>query len=143
MTAQKLNISRTGINRNILECKSPSYLFSFRCKKVLIETYWNVNMSKQNGLIPGKDVLIETYWNVNIHWPHGIRNVSSVLIETYWNVNILVTAKRILKEDVLIETYWNVNFDEYGTPSMSPGINRNILECKWNIINKTIHAIWY
>ena len=67
MTAQKLNISRTGINRNILECKSPSYLFSFRCKKVLIETYWNVNMSKQNGLIPGKDVLIETYWNVNIH----------------------------------------------------------------------------
>ena len=31
---------------------------------------------------------------------------------------------------VLIETYWNVNFTIASNGKLSPGINRNILECK-------------
>ena len=32
-------------------------------------------------------VLIETYWNVNLYFPHTPDVFLCVLIETYWNVN--------------------------------------------------------
>ena len=37
------------------------------------------------------DVLIETYWNVNADRADGIPVRSIVLIETYWNVNVAFT----------------------------------------------------
>ena len=33
-------------------------------------------------------VLIETYWNVNVDAVEKIYMVITVLIETYWNVNL-------------------------------------------------------
>ena len=55
----------TGLNRNILECKSGYQPKKEKRKNVLIETYWNVNkiIHHKNGKTDS--VLIETYWNVN------------------------------------------------------------------------------
>ena len=35
-------------------------------KRVLIETYWNVNVIKTGTQMRLQHVLIETYWNVNL-----------------------------------------------------------------------------
>ena len=56
-----------------------------------------------------KRVLIETYWNVNLRQPKTSACVSFVLIETYWNVNEKSVLKSLPETFVLIETYWNVN----------------------------------
>ena len=77
-------------------------------------------------------VLIETYWNVNVTVGEEDGVPYLVLIETYWNVNDGLTApipryfdrinRNILeckygsgeppdrRRKVLIETYWNVNY---------------------------------
>ena len=51
----------------------------------MVDKIW-YNMEE---LIGGSEerVLIETYWNVNLHMSTTPRNLLSVLIETYWNVN--------------------------------------------------------
>ena len=56
----------TGINRNIVECKSyTAALLSSTSSIVLIETLWNVNIFAE-AIEELKDlVLIETLWNVN------------------------------------------------------------------------------
>ena len=41
--------------------------------------------------------------------------------------------KSILPLQVLIETYWNVNDDGVVFCYLAPGLNRNILECKFNL----------
>ena len=53
------------INRNILECKSRRSRKLFRQSRVLIETYWNVNVENNYERPETCRVLIETYWNVN------------------------------------------------------------------------------
>ena len=54
-----------GINRNILECKYTCLRDCIQDGKVLIETYWNVNVSNSKNKVCSDRVLIETYWNVN------------------------------------------------------------------------------
>ena len=63
----KSHLSGRGINRNIVECKYVSMIFS-NCFR-LIE-------------------LIETLWNVNIEGIKASADISSELIETLWNVNV-------------------------------------------------------
>ena len=54
------------------------------------------------------------------------------LIETLWNVNIVMSGRSSTEVSELIETLWNVN-DIIGVQKMvtRPGINRNIVECKF------------
>ena len=54
-------------------------------------------------------VLIETYWNVNMRTTPSKSGIFFVLIETYWNINSLQVRSTVQKMCVLIETYWNVN----------------------------------
>ena len=42
-----------------------------------------------------KRVLIETYWNVNQRIVFTTATTPQVLIETYWNVNILIAVKKV------------------------------------------------
>ena len=78
-----------SINRNILECKYKSVKRKMVTKWVLIETYWNVNIYPNSGLMDLILVLIETYWNVNYEFPPESLSLLRVLIETYWNVNFI------------------------------------------------------
>ena len=52
----------------------------------MVDKIW-YNMEE---LIGGSEerVLIETYWNVNVKDDQVIVRTMSVLIETYWNVNV-------------------------------------------------------
>ena len=61
---------------------------------VLIETYWNVNITKYNTFFATFIVLIETYWNVNTLTYYVDPVSRRVLIETYWNVNVTHTRLR-------------------------------------------------
>ena len=75
-------------------------------------------------------VLIETYWNVNMFIltaisSHFIR-INRNILECKSNTHIAARPP----SDVLIETYWNVNSFVEIIKQLSPGINRNILECK-------------
>ena len=58
-----------------------------------------------------------------------------VLIETYWNVNFPERLYLTALHFVLIETYWNVNKFKAAKAFKDAGINRNILECKYDIRN--------
>ena len=55
-----------------------------------------------------------------------------VLIETYWNVNKILLSRPAAELVVLIETYWNVNKQFVEMSENRVGINRNILECKYD-----------
>ena len=57
-----------SINRNILECKLKYFCCIPEGADVLIETYWNVNLTVNSLRLAFATVLIETYWNVNIGW---------------------------------------------------------------------------
>ena len=56
-------------------------------------------------------VLIDTWWNVNLTRSSKKKDGNSVLIDTWWNVNIIDTSKMTLNDIVLIDTWWNVNED--------------------------------
>ena len=58
--------ARARLNRNILECKFAFCGKSVGAVEVLIETYWNVNISPDTRRRRRSGVLIETYWNVNL-----------------------------------------------------------------------------
>ena len=63
-----------------------------------------------------------------------VSGTCSVLIETYWNVNIKAVIEKNVEAFVLIETYWNVNFSPNRVFLFrDPGLNRNILECKYRL----------
>ncbi len=81
---------------------------------VLIETYWNVNISRNEA-----DLFSQFCINRNIleckyqpYWK--FHSKVQVLIETYWNVNECYKKKLEEERCVLIETYWNVNLDTKG-----------------------------
>ena len=41
----------------------------------------------------GKKVLISTYWNVNVQMKYDFEGLVAVLISTYWNVNYNTDGK--------------------------------------------------
>ena len=101
-----------GINRNIVECKFRCHITSLNPFAVLIETLWNVNPANTR--------------------PSSI--LVSVLIETLWNVNFIRCQRTTQGIQVLIETLWNVNAEPIMLFLISLiCINRNIVECKWNM----------
>ena len=53
------------------------------------------------------------------------------LIETLWNVNMLDGMYRADASAELIETLWNVNTQSSRKLQTASGINRNIVECKY------------
>ena len=56
--------------------------------KVLIDTWWNVNVVSAGCVIFKKLVLIDTWWNVNTLKSPDAKTDSTVLIDTWWNVNL-------------------------------------------------------
>ena len=76
---------------------------------VLIETYWNVNITPERSSPVRAEVLIETYWNVNLDRLHGVFCDFGSL-----NRNILECKCRR-------RGHWSY---------VSIRLNRNILECK-------------
>ena len=56
-------------------------------RRVLIDTWWNVNDQKAESVVEQVDVLIDTWWNVNQEYPYFNLTGVSVLIDTWWNVN--------------------------------------------------------
>ena len=56
--------------------------------KVLIDTWWNVNMIILVVPVSASGVLIDTWWNVNDKPRSIFRSWSFVLIDTWWNVNV-------------------------------------------------------
>ena len=121
----------TGINRNIVECKS-----GFRCCFIcsiaeLIETLWNVNAKLI--AIEGKS---HRRINRNIveckSLLHRYQMIQKrELIETLWNVNFASGFSRSVATSELIETLWNVNiWKPVCWFAWGFRINRNIVECK-------------
>ena len=54
---------------------------------VLIDTWWNVNVSKALHISDRFSVLIDTWWNVNNKCDIVLKSTPFVLIDTWWNVN--------------------------------------------------------
>ena len=119
-------------NRNILECKLLQGIYLHWWRVEIIETYWNVNSSRQCFLLYLNHEIIETYWNVNKQKQKLKQIQKQEIIETYWNVNVYsILLLRSYRREI-IETYWNVNdyFLYENNESISRN-NRNILECKF------------
>ena len=61
-----LCITKSCINRNIVECKEAKKLDGIVTKCVLIETLWNVKKVTKFVYAFTRTVLIETLWNVKL-----------------------------------------------------------------------------
>ena len=76
-----------GFNRYMVECEFIGFYSLVSEKKVLIDTWWNVNHIDQAAVSNGHTVLIDTWWNVNVDYDGLVLRVEQVLIDTWWNVN--------------------------------------------------------
>ena len=77
-----------------------------------------------------KFVLIDTWWNVNVTMFTGDKSNYGVLIDTWWNVNddqILINQG---VHTVLIDTWWNVNVVGAGITIFRKCFNRYMVECE-------------
>ena len=86
MYSHALASKRFGFNLNLLECKSSEHTEQGLYLKVLISTYWNVNVS---ALI-GADNCMGFNLNLLECKSEQMRSKHlriQVLISTYWNVN--------------------------------------------------------
>ena len=103
----------TGLNRNILECKWYTLAVNKRFKKRLNRNILECKLQTRNNDDGRLRVLIETYWNVNIILSLHYLKQYEVLIETYWNVNNLscktraVAARRLNRN--ILECKSNLN----------------------------------
>ena len=61
--------------------------------------------------------------------------MSVELIETLWNVNQRKTTVKRRTVSELIETLWNVNLRGQTMRTHGLGINRNIVECKFDNVH--------
>ena len=66
-------------------------------------------------------VLIDTWWNVNIAMRISAGKSIMVLIDTWWNVNVTYSRANKCNEIVLIDTWWNVNVVDIGTTNIIIG----------------------
>ena len=55
--------------------------------RVLIDTWWNVNVYDVRNGSYRYTVLIDTWWNVNVQGATALATATAVLIDTWWNVN--------------------------------------------------------
>ena len=56
---------RCGFNRYMVECEYVHKKESDEMRKVLIDTWWNVNVKPAYSPCANAPVLIDTWWNVN------------------------------------------------------------------------------
>ena len=72
----------------MVECEC---ICSFSCVNfvacVLLDTWWNVNLTSTGYVRRDFRVLIDTWWNVNVGDITGLTVFEGVLIDTWWNVN--------------------------------------------------------
>ena len=71
----------------MVECECVLTIGYGHTGKVLIDTWWNVNVARDSKLKQAIDVLIDTWWNVNSTIMILTQNQLQVLIDTWWNVN--------------------------------------------------------
>ena len=76
-------------------------------------------------------VLIDTWWNVNVGLILLITWCIIVLIDTWWNVNEKEDAYIYSIDRVLIDTWWNVNTGFGNTLKEIIGFNRYMVECEF------------
>ena len=50
----------------MVECESEAFTVYIQNHRVLIDTWWNVNMYLKKELRLNAGVLIDTWWNVNV-----------------------------------------------------------------------------
>ena len=63
-----------GFNRYMVECECSITGTKELYKKVLIDTWWNVNQSFGEEQLKEAFVLIDTWWNVNLFKRHIRQN---------------------------------------------------------------------
>ncbi len=56
----------TGFNRYMVECEYYNVSCPHLCEWVLIDTWWNVNLTSTGYVRRDVRVLIDTWWNVNL-----------------------------------------------------------------------------
>ena len=76
-----------SFNRYMVECESVWLGFCDIIRRVLIDTWWNVNCNNVRAVEMAKAVLIDTWWNVNSAHSFTFARHKCVLIDTWWNVN--------------------------------------------------------
>ena len=74
-------------NRYMVECECYHKRYGYIGIGVLIDTWWNVNLSRKQSLTVNPLVLIDTWWNVNVVSAGCVIFKKLVLIDTWWNVN--------------------------------------------------------
>ena len=116
----------------MVECESGICRFTVKNLRVLIDTWWNVNVHRsrmefggylcfnrymvecESGIcrftVKNLRVLIDTWWNVNHINFICVYVMRMVLIDTWWNVNKCRNIFSSINFSVLIDTWWNVNF---------------------------------
>ena len=73
-----------------------TYIFYDFEYDVLIDTWWNVNITIVRFAVSQSQVLIDTWWNVNYDEGYTEKTLKRVLIDTWWNVNICKYSVSIL-----------------------------------------------
>ena len=115
----------------MVECECSSTCFKYSFAFVLIDTWWNVNITYPLLVLTLFLVLIDTWWNVNKGTEEFTAVKELVLIDTWWNVNVTCGKNSPLMETVLIDTWWNVNFLGIGSECYKAiGFNRYMVECE-------------
>ena len=80
-----------------------------------------------------RNVLIDTWWNVNISSITFDGECILVLIDTWWNVNVVESKTESEPTGVLIDTWWNVNRQELKRMiTLRTCFNRYMVECEYS-----------
>ena len=98
---------------------------------VLIDTWWNVNLTSTGYVRRDVRVLIDTWWNVN--FTHADCLFICVVCFNRYMVECesVKSHLRMLYHVVLIDTWWNVNSYPLGTlRSAFFRFNRYMVECE-------------
>ena len=62
------HLSKSRFNRYMVECEYRSKESITEILQVLIDTWWNVNISAKDVVNNAIHVLIDTWWNVNVEF---------------------------------------------------------------------------
>ena len=81
-----------SFNRYMVECEYKLGIGADAYSKVLIDTWWNVNLLDLRSLPESEMVLIDTWWNVNLAQHQAEYICFAVLIDTWWNVNFICST---------------------------------------------------
>ena len=90
-----------------------------------------MNLNSVSLLYTNRVVLIDTWWNVNVSFIFSSSKSPTVLIDTWWNVNVYLYDPFLTSYTVLIDTWWNVNVATVRMEvAMQNCFNRYMVECE-------------